>query len=104
MRVEVNGRLLDPQHVDPVEQGAREELAAGATFGLPPGLGQLLHVADRDVRWDVVQSLTSLGRRLLMVETSHRLLESLSVTVSKVVRHRAFTFTGDPIGCEAIRR
>jgi len=75
MRAEVNGRLLDAQDIDPVEQGAREELSARPAFCLAPGLGQILDVADRDIGWNVVRSLASLGRSLLLVETIHGLLE-----------------------------
>ena len=87
MRTEVDGRLLHPQDVDPLEQGARQELTTGAAFSLVPRLRQVLDVADRDFCWDVVPSLTSLGRRLFLVEASHRLLEGFC----------------DPIGRQAIR-
>jgi hypothetical protein len=81
MRAEVDGRLSDAQDIDPVKQGAREELTARPSFGLAPGLGKVLDVADRDIGRDVVPSLAGLGRRLFLVEASHRPLESLGVTI-----------------------
>ncbi len=80
VRAKVDGRLLHPQDVDPVEERARQELASRASFGLPPCLRQVSDVADRDIGWDVVQSLTSLGRHLFLVEASHCPFESLGVT------------------------
>ncbi len=97
VRAEVDGRFLDPENVDPVEQRAGEELTARATFGLPPRFGQFLDITDCDVGWDVVRSLPGLGRRLLLVEASHGLFEPRGVTIAEVAGHRALTFTSDSI-------
>ncbi len=38
VRGQVDRRVLQPEHVDPLEQGTRQEPPSRPTVGLPPGL------------------------------------------------------------------
>jgi len=76
MRTEVNGRLLDAQNVDSVEQGAGEELATRAAVGLAPRLREVSDVADGDVGGDGLRGIPVLRLRLISVESDHRPFEA----------------------------
>jgi hypothetical protein len=97
VRAEVDGRFLNPENVDAVEKRAREELATGASFGIPPSLRKIPDVPHGDVGWDGLRRIQLFQPRLIGVEAAHRPIEGGGVAIPEVTSHRPLAFAPDPV-------
>jgi hypothetical protein len=96
---QVDGGFAQSEDIDPVEQGARQEMPAGAAYGLAPRLGKRPDIAHGDIRRDALRRLLSRGCGVLPIKLTHRPVEGVRITVAEIARHRAVA-----LPCDLIRR